>query len=940
MWWRPGPTAPKVKISSSCASTRTITLSLLSNREVSQLCSTATSNCNGGTNPGIQQYIYTAITTMQPCTDWVLTYQECCRNNNINNSTTPSLYDVFVQATLNNVLAPTNSSPYFTNYPVPYVCVGQPFTYNHGTVDVDGNTIVYSLVQPKSNPTSSVPYASGFSATYPISTTTGTFGFNTATGQMTFTPNAIQIGIVTVTAKEYNSSGQLIGSVQRDMEVLVINCTNNTPVVSNPNNVSGGTYDATTKTFNVCAGNTLSFSLTATDADAVQILTTISHNINLMPGATLTISGTNPQTINFNWHVPNGTSGTYNLGIETEDNNCPTKGFQSVGFVINVVGVKVTTAIAAICKGNTTSIPLTTAADPPGGTYVWSPATGLSATNIANPTATVSDSATYTVTYTQGGCSVTDKFVIKAGNATVNVTPPVSNNCTATPVSLSSAFSYDGGPYPSTCPFTLTMFDAYGDGWNGGYVTVKVNGNSIGNYSALGSKTTQILNIQNGATVQFSYTAGTNENENSYTIANGNTIVYTSTNTPATGIIYTTTTNCGTPPTYSWSPATGLSSTNTANTTANPANTTTYTVTVTAGVGCTATGSATINVGGGANVNISPPATLTCTNISIQLTANSSASNYTWAGPGIVSGGSTSTPTVNQPGTYSITVSDGGSCTATTSVTVTKNNNAPDISIAPPVQITCTNTSVTLSASSTTAGVTFAWSGGGTGNTKVVNSAGNYSVTVTDPNSGCTASASATITEAGTLLVTSQFENPVCAGNDNGTISLNVSGGLQPYSYLWNNNATTANLDALQPGNYSVTITDANSCSFTQSFTLTYSYSFAVSAVPDTSIHTGGVVQLSYSTTGNIGNTVSEVWTPSAGLSCSNCSSPLASPANTTQYSLKVTNDAGCYSESNITVEVIADDFSIYIPNLFSPNDDGSNDFFSNTGKFKHSSVT
>lgn len=95
------------------------------------------------------------------------------------------------------------------------------------------------------------------------------------------------------------------------------------------------------------------------------------------------------------------------------------------------------------------------------------------------------------------------------------------------------------------CTYTLNMVDSYGDGWDGGYVTVLVNGVAIGTYSASGSGTTSSFTAANGATVAIRYTAGSWESENSYTLSSSGTTVYTSSTPPATGSVYTTTCSTG-----------------------------------------------------------------------------------------------------------------------------------------------------------------------------------------------------------------------------------------------------------------------------------------------------------------------------------------------------------------------------------------------------------
>ena len=86
-------------------------------------------------------------------------------------------------------------------------------------------------------------------------------------------------------------------------------------------------------------------------------------------------------------------------------------------------------------------------------------------------------------------------------------------------------------------------------------------------------------------------------------------------------------------------------------------------------------------------------------------------------------------------------------CSASASVAVAQNIAVPNVSIAPPADLTCTVTSVILTASSTTIGVTYYWGGGITTATNTVSSAGTYSVTVTDPVNNCSASASVAVAQ-------------------------------------------------------------------------------------------------------------------------------------------------------------------------------------------------
>ena len=95
------------------------------------------------------------------------------------------------------------------------------------------------------------------------------------------------------------------------------------------------------------------------------------------------------------------------------------------------------------------------------------------------------------------------------------------------------------------CSYTLTMNDSYGDGWNGGYITVLENGVAIGTFAAAGSGSTGSFAINDGSTLVLNYTAGTWETENSVSLQNPLGATIFTDNAPiATGNIFSTTASC------------------------------------------------------------------------------------------------------------------------------------------------------------------------------------------------------------------------------------------------------------------------------------------------------------------------------------------------------------------------------------------------------------
>ncbi len=361
--------------------------------------------------------------------------------------------------------------------------------------------------------------------------------------------------------------------------------------------------------------------------------------------------------------------------------------------------------------------------------------------------------------------------------------------------------------------------------------------------------------------------------------------------------------------------------------TATPAGTSTYTVTGTDANTCSATASSTVTVNPLPVAGINPSAVAICAGVSTTLTA-SGGGNYVWS-----NAANTASITASPAATtnYAVSVTDANNCTATSSATVTV---IPTMILAlTQTQIACNGNAdgaINLTANSGQSPYNFLWNTGVTAEDPNSLTPGNYAVTVTD-NAGCTATISTNITEPAALVLVSSSTHPTCLTNGNdGTITLNLSGGTLPYQFNWSNGAGTANLLNVAPGNYDVTVSDANNCTAGAAFTLSYVYDFSVQASSSVTIKLGESSQIEYLLTGNAGN-YTAFWNPSSTLSCSDCVTAIAAPNVTTLYQIEVQNDAGCVASDTVRVSVIPD-YSVFMPTAFTPDNDGNNDVFTMFG--------
>lgn len=168
-------------------------------------------------------------------------------------------------------------------------------------------------------------------------------------------------------------------------------------------------------------------------------------------------------------------------------------------------------------------------------------------------------------------------------------------------------------------------------------------------------------------------------------------------------------------------------------------------------------------------------------------------------------------------GDYSLTATDANGCTIGFSGTISEPPLLEVVSVGTGIACNGAATgSVDITVSGGTPPFTYAWSNGATTEDISGLSIGNYSLTVTDFN-GCTATTTEDLEEPAGLNVTFVGFDVVCFGEINGSIDLSVSGGTAPYTYAWSNGATTQDISGLAMGSYTVTVTDASSCTAEQS---------------------------------------------------------------------------------------------------------------------------
>lgn len=309
------------------------------------------------------------------------------------------------------------------------------------------------------------------------------------------------------------------------------------------------------------------------------------------------------------------------------------------------------------------------------------------------------------------------------------------------------------------------------------------------------------------------------------------------------------------------------------------------------------------------------------------------ALTYSWS----PNGETTSDISGLSAGTYTLTVSDANNCTAVSSPYVVQLTPGITIDASNVVvnDASCGNSNGSITGFDVNGGTppyTFEWNGVTNPTADLTNaSPGTYTLTVTDVN-GCTETIGAyTINDLPSPSVDAsgiKINDESCDGNDGSITGIEVSGGTAPYTFMWNGvSVSTEDLFDASAGIYNFTVSDANGCTVNEG-----PYAINGPVLPSVVI-TSPDQEIDYGESVNINTTYSPTgttlsWSPADGLNCTTCDEVVATPETSTWYVVTATSVDGCTSSDSIYVKVIDPCNEAQFPTVFSPNDDGLNDFY------------
>ncbi|MFT3907935.1 MAG: PKD domain-containing protein [Ferruginibacter sp.] len=537
-------------------------------------------------------------------------------------------------------------------------------------------------------------------------------------------------------------------------------------------------------------------------------------------------------------------------------------------------------------------------------TYTWLPATNLSNPSIGNPVFTGSTTQTYTVTGTgANSCKAKDTVTI-----TVHPQPAVS---TISDISICRGDSIQ----------LNTTTDAQTNQWS---PSTSVSDPNIPNPYFHDTVSQQMIITGTNATGCF-------DKDTVNITVKPLPVVHTIPDSALCGPRNITLTTTGAQ-TYSWTPATDLSSTTIASPVFTGTATQTYTVTGTAANACVAKDTVTITVNAVPVVSTIANASI-CKGDSIQLISNSNAGSNSWSPAGSVNNPTITNPyfidTVSQ--TMTITGTNSGTgcfSTATVNITVKPLPNVRTINDF----TSCAVNTVTLT---TTGAQTYSWTPAtnlddpASANPIFTGPVGTYTYYVTGTGvNGCISKDSVNVSITPKPVFTAPENGSICIHD---TIVLNGNNGPN-YQYTWSPGTTLSNPAIINPTAnptvttiYSLLIED-HVCNSDSTFTVTVT----VNPIPTVSATKSNDLDCGTPESQLIASGASHyLWTPSDELSSPYIYNPVASPYVTTQYIVIGTDVNGCSNQDTITViRKGGKYFGFNIPNSFTPNGDGLNDCF------------
>jgi gliding motility-associated-like protein len=752
-----------------------------------------------------------------------------------------------------------------------------PYSYNFNNLGYSATTTYSNLASG----TYTVIVKDVNGCTY---STTATVGDNAGPTALAVTPSGANCGV--------NNGSVAIGATTGGTGPYSYNFNNlGYSTTTSYTNLAAGTYTVLVKDVHGCI-----FSTTTTVANntgpavASSSVNNSSCNAGCTGSATVNASGGNG-TLTYSWSPSGGTlattpptlcAGTYTCTVKDALGCTTTKSVTLTD--PSAIAITTVSSVPAACNQLNGSATIS-ATGGKGGTYTysWSPSGGSA------PTASGLGAGSYSITVSDSaGCTKTSGVNITNAGGPVATANPATNVTCFGSCNGAASVSAAGGSGPLTYSWSPS-----------GGSTAAASGLCAGTYTCSVRDTNNCLATQSFTITQPAVLAIAPSQIN-VACASGSSGSATANVNGGTG--------AGTY-TYSWAPSGGTGPV------ASGLTAGTYTCAVTDANGCPASQTYTITeppvltaTGGSTN------STCGLNNGVVYTTASGGTGTYTYSWS--PSAGTADTLKGLGAGTYSCMVTDSNGCSQKAVVILSNSGNPPVAVITPSSSTTfCQGDSVHLMA---TGGGTYSWSTGATTAQITATSAGNYTVTVT--NACGISTASSTVVIKPLPVAGASGAVSICAGD---STMLNASGGT---SYSWSpGGQTTSSFYTSTAGIYTVTV--SNSCGSSTKTDTVHVNSVTAQFIADS---VSGYAAFTVNFT-NTSSASASTWFWDFGDGSTGTSqnpSHTYTATGTYNATLTATDSHGCTSTYSIVITVNDLPSWILVPNVFTPNGDGTNDLF------------
>jgi len=850
--------------------------------------------CNIGTGTCIDKAVYEGfIDVPLNFSGYHIFYERCCRNGTIVNLVPQESmsFHAYISPPLLG-----NSSPVFTDDPIPFLCAGDTTTLLNSAIDPDGDMLVFSFVQPYDAQFSSdtdpapgppgslnwtinpVTYAGGYSLVQPFGAG-GYTNINASTGLTTYYPPTTGDYVVAVEIKEYRN-GNLIGVTRRDLQILVLSCPLNPAPNIDP------TAGTTSNQFIMEEGETLCFDFGYDDPNGNSLTLSAGgavFDVNMVnPNATIDqpITGLDAVSTEFCWTTACGQAQSlpYQFQISVMDDGCPPKTTNSV-YQITVNPVAPPTSIngdPVVCQFSTDTY---TTQNITNTTYNWT----ITGGNI------IADN----------GSSIDIQWMTP-GTGTISLIAENQFGCLSEPINqditVTIAPNTDAGLDTTICFGDTINIVATTDALPGFSTSWTPNANMINGTTLIPdvfpTDTTKyfvLVTLGGGCFALDSVTVNVNI---PFVNAGADTSICFGDSIQLNGSSSIGTTN--------WTPSIGLSNDAILNPFASPIVTTEYVLAVIDGFGCRMTDTMDLTIDQAFTLTTSNDTTIClgdCANLSAF-----GATTYAWEP--VVNDSTLSNPTACPTITETYFVyGANGSCRDTAEIQVSVNllttvDAGLDVSI-------CEGDSIQLNASGA---IVYSWTPADSiTDINIANpfvfpsNTSEYIVTGADVL-GCTDSDSIILTVNPLPIIDAGEDLWVCPGDN---IQLNASGVGTPIWFPTNElsdpNIYTPISTPLDTAVYVLTVTDVNLCTLTDTLTIYVNQNVPTDAGNDTTICFGDSVVIGGNPTAIDGTIYS--WTPASLIVDPSVSNPNVFPSVTTTFYVITANDT-CSGLDSVIVHV------------------------------------